>query len=75
MNPVPLKNRNPDAHAIPFLFTRLWGTKALSYKPESHEVDFRLNYLFIFKLPTPSSRYVALGLTQHLTETSSKNIP
>jgi hypothetical protein len=30
---------------------------------------------FVFNLPNPSSRTMALNLTQSLTETSTKNLP
>jgi hypothetical protein len=32
-------------------------------------------FFFFFNLPTPSSRTMALGLTQPLTEMSTRNFP
>jgi hypothetical protein len=54
-------------HAVAYL------VEALCYKPEGpgsnpDEVDF-------FNLPNPSSRTMALGSTQSLTEMSSRNFP
>jgi hypothetical protein len=44
--------------------------EALCYKPEGRpdEMDF-------FSLPNPSSRIMALGSTQPLTELSTRNLP
>jgi hypothetical protein len=34
-----------------------------------------MRWIFIFNLPNPSSRTMALGSTQPLTEMSTKNLP
>jgi hypothetical protein len=43
------------------------------YKPESRGFNSRWGHCIYFNLPNPSSRAMALGSTQHLTETSTRN--
>jgi hypothetical protein len=38
-------------------------------------VESRMMWIFFFNLPNPSSRTMALGSTQLLTEMSTKNLP
>jgi hypothetical protein len=49
-----------------------WGT-VLQAGRSRVRVPMRL--LFFFNLPNPSSRTMTLGLTQHLTEISTRNLP
>jgi hypothetical protein len=46
----------------------------LCYKPEGRCFDFRCSH-WIFNWPKPSSRTMALGSTQLLTEVSTRNLP
>jgi hypothetical protein len=46
----------------------------LCYKLEGRRFESRMRYTF-FNLPNPSSRTMALGLTQPLTEMSIRNLP
>jgi hypothetical protein len=48
--------------------------EALRYKPEARGFDFRCHWIF-FNLPDPSSRTMALGSTEPLTEMSIRNLP
>jgi hypothetical protein len=48
--------------------------EALCYKPEGRRCESRMRWIF-FNLPNPSSRIMALGSTQPLTEMSSRNLP
>jgi hypothetical protein len=48
--------------------------EALCYKPEGRGFDSRCGG-FIFNVPNPSSRTMALGSTQLLTEMSTRNLP
>jgi hypothetical protein len=47
---------------------------ALCCKPEGRGFESRCHWIF-FNLPNPSSRKMALGLTQPLTEMSTRKIP
>jgi hypothetical protein len=47
--------------------------EALRYKPKGRGIDSRW-YHWNFSLNNPSGRTMALGLTQPLTETSTRNI-
>jgi hypothetical protein len=48
--------------------------ETLCYKPEGRGFDSRRGH-WIFNSPNPSSRTMALGSTQPLTEMSTKNLP
>jgi hypothetical protein len=47
---------------------------SLRYKPEGRGIESLMRWIF-FNLPNPSSRIMALGSTQPLTEMSTRNIP
>jgi hypothetical protein len=46
----------------------------LCYKPEGRQFESWMRWIF-FNLPNPSSRTMALGLTQPLTKMSTRNLP
>ena len=48
--------------------------EALRYKPEGRKFDSRMVSLDFFQLHNPSGRTLALGLTQPLTEMSTRNV-
>jgi hypothetical protein len=48
-----------------------WGT--ICYKPEGRGFESRWGHRIVFNLPNPSSRTMALGLTQPLTEMNTTN--
>jgi hypothetical protein len=48
--------------------------EALRYKLEGLRFESRMRWIF-FNLPNPSSRTMALGSTQPLTEMSIRNLP
>jgi hypothetical protein len=48
--------------------------EALCYKPEGRRFESQMRWNF-FNLPYPSSRTMALGSTQPLTEMSIRNLP
>jgi hypothetical protein len=48
--------------------------EALCYKPEDRGFDFRLLFFGFLYLPNSSSRIIALGSTQSITEISTRNI-
>jgi hypothetical protein len=52
-----------------------WLVEALCYKPEGRRFDSRCGHSIFFNLPNPSSRTMALGSTQPLTEMSTRNLP
>jgi hypothetical protein len=56
-------------HAVVYLVEALW------YKPEGRGFDSRWGHWIFFHWPNPSSRTVALGSTQPLTEMSTRYIP
>jgi hypothetical protein len=47
---------------------------ALCYKTEGHRFESRMKLIFL-NLHNPSSRTMALGSTQPLTKTSTRNLP
>jgi hypothetical protein len=49
--------------------------EALCYKPEGHRFESQWGGFFFSNLSNPSSRTMALGLTQYLTEMSTWNLP
>jgi hypothetical protein len=55
-------------HAVAYL------VEALCYKLEGRRFESRMRWIF-FSLPNPSSRTLTLGLTQPLTEVSTRNLP
>jgi hypothetical protein len=55
-------------HAVALLVEALW------YKLEGRRFESRMRWIML-NFPNPSSRTMALGLTQHLTEMSTRNLP
>jgi hypothetical protein len=49
--------------------------EALYYKPEGRTSPDDVIKYFFFSLPNPSSRIMALGFAQSLTEMNARNIP
>jgi hypothetical protein len=49
--------------------------EALCYKPEGRRFDSRWGHWIFFSWPNPSSRTMAPGSTQPLTEMSTRNLP
>jgi hypothetical protein len=52
-----------------------WGTMLQARRLWVRVPMRSLDFFFFFNLPNPSSRTMALGLTQPLTEMSTRNIP
>jgi hypothetical protein len=52
------------------------SVEALCYRQEGRGFDPRRgHWIFFFSLPNPSSRIMALGSTQPLTEIRTRNLP
>jgi hypothetical protein len=52
-----------------------WMVEALCYNPEDRNLEVPMRALSVFNLPNPTSRTMALWLTQPPTETSTRNLP
>jgi hypothetical protein len=63
-----------NLHLAIYLFVKTHGS-VVCYKPAGCGCDSRWGYSIILVDINPSSRTMALGLTQPLTEMSTRNIP